>query len=141
MGKSNSGWPNGCSKDDNDTADSRNRPVSAAVSILNSDELALWRALFCCLLSGWLWSNSWPGAAAAAEPLKVLFDTDIDGDNDDVAAAQRSCMPWPIGAKWKSWRWVLFHYVRTVRQASMAFEAYFAAEKRAPVRRRQAALC
>jgi hypothetical protein len=34
-----------------------------------------------------LWVNSLPGAAAGAEPLKVIFDTDIDGDNDDVAAA------------------------------------------------------
>ncbi len=31
-----------------------------------------------------LWVNS---LATAAEPLKVIFDTDIDGDNDDVAAA------------------------------------------------------
>jgi inosine-uridine nucleoside N-ribohydrolase len=28
-----------------------------------------------------------PSAGAAAEPLKVIFDTDMDGDNDDVAAA------------------------------------------------------
>ena len=26
-------------------------------------------------------------AAAGAQPLNVIFDTDIDGDNDDVAAA------------------------------------------------------
>src|SRR5262245_14788745 len=37
----------------------------------------------CCLVSGLLWINS----LLAAEPLKVIFDTDIDGDNDDVAAA------------------------------------------------------
>jgi hypothetical protein len=28
-----------------------------------------------------------PAVAGAAEPLKVIFDTDMDGDNDDVAAA------------------------------------------------------
>jgi len=44
-----------------------------------------WRGLFCCLLL--LWVNPLPAAAADAEPLKVIFDTDIDGDNDDVAAA------------------------------------------------------
>ncbi|HTD86464.1 MAG TPA: nucleoside hydrolase [Candidatus Binatia bacterium] len=37
----------------------------------------------CCLVSGLLWVNS----LLTAEPLKVIFDTDIDGDNDDVAAA------------------------------------------------------
>src|SRR5262245_9888892 len=46
-----------------------------------------WCGLFCCLLSALLWVNSLPGAAAEVEPLKVIFDTDIDGDNDDVAAA------------------------------------------------------
>jgi len=38
-------------------------------------------------MSGLLWVNSLPAAAAGAEPLKIIFDTDIDGDNDDVAAA------------------------------------------------------
>jgi len=33
------------------------------------------------------WLNGSPGIAAGAEALKVIFDTDIDGDNDDVAAA------------------------------------------------------
>src|SRR6185295_5050317 len=47
----------------------------------------VWRGLFCCLLSGLLRVNSLPCAAAVAEPLKVIFDTDMDGDNDDVAAA------------------------------------------------------
>ena len=46
-----------------------------------------WRGLFCCLMSGLLWVNSLPAATAGADPLKVIFDTDIDGDNDDVAAA------------------------------------------------------
>jgi len=45
------------------------------------------RGLFCCLISGLLWANSLAAFAAAPEPLKVMFDTDIDGDNDDVAAA------------------------------------------------------
>src|SRR6266516_4427682 len=43
--------------------------------------------LLCCVISGLLWVDSLPAAAAEAEPLKVIFDTDIDGDNDDVAAA------------------------------------------------------
>jgi hypothetical protein len=47
----------------------------------------MWSALFYGLLSGLLWVNVLPLAVAAAEPLKVIFDTDIDGDNDDVAAA------------------------------------------------------
>jgi hypothetical protein len=38
-------------------------------------------------MSGLLWVNAGPAAAAGAEPVKVIFDTDIDGDNDDVAAA------------------------------------------------------
>src|SRR5262245_22844907 len=43
--------------------------------------------LFCCLVSGLLWVYSPPAnAAAGPEALKVVFDTDIDGDNDDVAA-------------------------------------------------------
>src|SRR6266508_5631871 len=47
-----------------------------------------WRVLFCCLVSGSLCVSFLPAStAAAAEPLKVIFDTDIDGDNDDVAAA------------------------------------------------------
>jgi hypothetical protein len=41
-----------------------------------------WRGLLCCLVAGLLFASS-----LAAEPLKVIFDTDIDGDNDDVAAA------------------------------------------------------
>lgn len=46
-----------------------------------------WRGLFCCLVSGLPWVYSLPASAAAgAEALKVVFDTDIDGDNDDVAA-------------------------------------------------------
>lgn len=45
------------------------------------------RALFWCLVTGSLWANLAPACAAAAEPLKIIFDTDIDGDNDDVAAA------------------------------------------------------
>ena len=44
-----------------------------------------WRGLYCCVIAGLLWINSLP--SSAAEPLKVIFDTDIDGDNDDVAAA------------------------------------------------------
>jgi hypothetical protein len=47
----------------------------------------VWRLPVCCLMSGLLWVNPLAGAAAGAEPLKVIFDTDIDGDNDDVAAA------------------------------------------------------
>src|SRR5262245_35265836 len=43
--------------------------------------------LLCCLCSGLLWIQSLSGAAAGAEPLNVIFDTDMDGDNDDVAAA------------------------------------------------------
>jgi len=42
-----------------------------------------WYGLLCCAISGLLLSSS----LVAAEPLKVIFDTDIDGDNDDVAAA------------------------------------------------------
>jgi hypothetical protein len=45
------------------------------------------RGLFCCLVFALLWSHSLPSPAAADERLKVIFDTDIDGDNDDVAAA------------------------------------------------------
>src|SRR6185369_2968076 len=45
------------------------------------------RALLCWLVTALFWLWSWPNAAAAVEPLKVIFDTDIDGDNDDVAAA------------------------------------------------------
>src|SRR6266542_6963796 len=45
------------------------------------------RAAFSGLLAGLLSVNPLlPGAAAGAQPLKVIFDTDIDGDNDDVAA-------------------------------------------------------
>ncbi|HEV8290575.1 MAG TPA: nucleoside hydrolase, partial [Tepidisphaeraceae bacterium] len=37
---------------------------------------------------GMLWGICWfAGTARGAEPLKVIFDTDMDGDNDDVAAA------------------------------------------------------
>jgi hypothetical protein len=43
--------------------------------------------LLYCVISGLLWADSLPAAAAEAQPLKVIFDTDIDGDNDDVAAA------------------------------------------------------
>ena len=46
-----------------------------------------WQSLLCCVIAGLLWVHSLPLSAAAAEPLKVIFDTDIDGDNDDVAAA------------------------------------------------------
>jgi hypothetical protein len=38
--------------------------------------------LLCCLMC-----MLWVSLLTAAEPLKVIFDTDIDGDNDDVAAA------------------------------------------------------
>jgi len=41
-----------------------------------------------CLVSWMLWGIFLlPAFASAAEPLKVIFDTDMDGDNDDVAAA------------------------------------------------------
>ena len=57
--------------------------------LLAPSHLALtWRALFCCLVSGSLCVYFLPASAAAgAEALKVIFDTDIDGDNDDLAAA------------------------------------------------------
>jgi inosine-uridine nucleoside N-ribohydrolase len=42
--------------------------------------------LLCWVISGLLWAQSLAATAAEAEPLKVVFDTDIDGDNDDVAA-------------------------------------------------------
>jgi inosine-uridine nucleoside N-ribohydrolase len=45
------------------------------------------RAFFWPLISGLLVVHSLAPALQAAEPLKVIFDTDIDGDNDDVAAA------------------------------------------------------
>ena len=41
--------------------------------------MSRWLTIFLAIASGAL--------ATAAEPLKVIFDTDIDGDNDDVAAA------------------------------------------------------
>src|ERR1041384_4766537 len=44
-------------------------------------------ALLGWLLSGVLFLCSWPSTAAEAGALKVIFDTDIDGDNDDAAAA------------------------------------------------------
>jgi hypothetical protein len=40
-----------------------------------------------CAIAGLLWLHSLTPSAPGAEPLKVIFDTDIDGDNDDVAAA------------------------------------------------------
>src|ERR1041384_871135 len=43
--------------------------------------------LLYCVISGLLWADSLPAAVAGAQPLKVIFDTDLDGDNDDVAAA------------------------------------------------------
>jgi len=46
-----------------------------------------WRSLFYCLSLSLVWIVSVPRTGAAAEPLKVIFDTDMDGDNDDVAAA------------------------------------------------------
>src|SRR5688572_19588655 len=47
-----------------------------------------WFAQICILiLAVLLWGDSLTASTAAAEPLKVIFDTDIDGDNDDVAAA------------------------------------------------------
>ena len=46
-----------------------------------------WRGLFCCLISGLLCVCLLPGVAAGAEALRVIFDTDINSDNDDVAAA------------------------------------------------------
>ena len=44
-----------------------------------------WSALL--RIAGLLWASSLPVGVVSAEPLKVIFDTDIDGDNDDVAAA------------------------------------------------------
>src|SRR5438093_12506916 len=41
--------------------------------------MSRWLLLFLAIAGGTL--------ATAAEPLKVIFDTDMDGDNDDVAAA------------------------------------------------------
>src|SRR5262245_58299028 len=43
--------------------------------------------LLCWVISVLLCASSLLGANTAAEPLKVIFDTDVDGDNDDVAAA------------------------------------------------------
>src|SRR5438128_768781 len=43
--------------------------------------------LLYCVNSGLLMSDVLPTAAAEAQTLKVIFNTDIDGDNDDVAAA------------------------------------------------------
>jgi len=45
------------------------------------------KCLLCSILSGCFWFTPLSGAAAGTEPLKVIFDTDMDGDNDDVAAA------------------------------------------------------
>ncbi|HEV8379074.1 MAG TPA: hypothetical protein VGP99_09505, partial [Tepidisphaeraceae bacterium] len=46
------------------------------------------RSMFRFLVCGMLWVNCLlPVMASGAEPLKVIFDTDMDGDNDDVAAA------------------------------------------------------
>jgi inosine-uridine nucleoside N-ribohydrolase len=46
------------------------------------------RAIFCFLGFLLVWVGClFPVRATAAEPLKVIFDTDMDGDNDDVAAA------------------------------------------------------
>jgi hypothetical protein len=57
--------------------------VSSARNLIGS----AWRALFCWLSFALLWIVFVPRITAAAEPLKVIFDTDMDGDNDDVAAA------------------------------------------------------
>src|SRR5688572_13815285 len=38
-------------------------------------------------MSQWLFLAMIASVAAGAQPLNVIFDTDIDGDNDDVAAA------------------------------------------------------
>ncbi len=48
-------------------------------------QCSLWRALLCCLIA--LLCLMAPTVTVAADRLKVIFDTDIDGDNDDVAAA------------------------------------------------------
>jgi len=44
------------------------------------------RILFSSFITAWLVINSLPGLTGA-EPLRVIFDTDMDADNDDVAAA------------------------------------------------------
>jgi hypothetical protein len=63
-------------------------PGACAILLAPNRIAPTWRGLFCCLVSGLLWVYSLPASAAAGtEALKVIFDTDIDGDNDDVAAA------------------------------------------------------
>ena len=65
----------------------RNRLKVFRYAVRHRDVGRAWRSLLCCVITGLLSVHSLAPSAAAAEPLKVIFDTDIDGDNDDVAAA------------------------------------------------------
>lgn len=49
--------------------------------------MSRWLLIFLAITGGALGTVHPALAEAPAEPLKVMFDTDIDGDNDDVAAA------------------------------------------------------